>query len=136
MSNLAVAIGISFEATNCITCGKYFALSLHEYNKFRKSHISFYCPYCKTGQYFSGKSEEEKLKEQLAAEKRGKDLAQRQAAQERVKATHHKNVARAQKGAHTRTKNRIKNGVCPCCNRYFANVHKHMQTVHPDHKDK
>ena len=40
------------------------------------------------------------------------------------------------RGVVTRTKNRIKKGVCPCCNRYFKNVHRHMLSKHPDKKIK
>lgn len=36
------------------------------------------------------------------------------------------------KAAHTRTKNRIAKGVCPCCSRTFLDLQRHMQTKHPD----
>lgn len=36
----------------------------------------------------------------------------------------------AAKGQITRLKKRAANGVCPCCNRSFADLHKHMQTKH------
>lgn len=39
---------------------------------------------------------------------------------------------RAQKGQNTRLKNRIAAGVCPCCNRSFQNVARHMAGQHPD----
>ena len=38
----------------------------------------------------------------------------------------------AAKGQVTKIKNRIANGVCPCCNRHFANVERHMKNQHPD----
>jgi DNA repair exonuclease SbcCD ATPase subunit len=38
----------------------------------------------------------------------------------------------AQKGVTTRIKNRASNGVCPCCNRTFQNLARHMHTKHPD----
>lgn len=34
----------------------------------------------------------------------------------------------------TRIKNRVKNGVCPCCNRTFENLARHMQAKHSDFK--
>ena len=40
--------------------------------------------------------------------------------------------ASAQKGANTRMKNRIAAGVCPCCNRTFQNLARHMGNKHPD----
>lgn len=39
------------------------------------------------------------------------------------------------KGAHQRTKNRVAKGVCPCCNRSFTNLAKHMAGQHPDFGD-
>lgn len=36
----------------------------------------------------------------------------------------------AQKGVTTRMKNRVANGVCPCCNRTFNNLQRHMATKH------
>jgi hypothetical protein len=35
------------------------------------------------------------------------------------------------KGVKTRMANRIKHGVCPCCNRTFLNLQRHMTTQHP-----
>lgn len=29
-------------------------------------------------------------------------------------------------------KNRVANGVCPCCNRHFENLERHMKGQHPD----
>ncbi|HEX9950777.1 MAG TPA: hypothetical protein VGB53_03340 [Rubricoccaceae bacterium] len=43
-----------------------------------------------------------------------------------VEAERQKRRAAAQKGAHTRTKKRIAAGVCPCCNRTFQDLARHM----------
>ena len=40
--------------------------------------------------------------------------------------------ARSYKGHVTRIKNRVRNGVCPFCNRSFGDVRAHMATVHPE----
>ena len=40
--------------------------------------------------------------------------------------------AAAYKGKVTRIKNRIHNGVCPCCNRHFENLQRHMKNKHPE----
>lgn len=39
--------------------------------------------------------------------------------------------ASAYKAAATRIKNRVKSGVCPCCNRTFQNLARHMASQHP-----
>src|SRR5215213_2489222 len=42
------------------------------------------------------------------------------------------NRRRAAVGQVTKLRNRIGRGVCPCCNRSFENLHRHMETKHPD----
>lgn len=37
------------------------------------------------------------------------------------------------RGALLRDRQRLANGVCPCCNRSFENVRRHMTTKHPDY---
>ena len=38
----------------------------------------------------------------------------------------------AHKGQITKLRKRAAAGVCPCCNRSFANLARHMKTKHPD----
>jgi hypothetical protein len=38
----------------------------------------------------------------------------------------------ATKGQVTRLKNRAAGGACPCCNRTFVQLERHMQTKHPE----
>jgi hypothetical protein len=38
----------------------------------------------------------------------------------------------ATKGQLTKTRKRIGKGVCPCCNRHFSNVQRHMERQHPE----
>lgn len=42
-----------------------------------------------------------------------------------------KRRAAAARGQVTKIKNRVGRGVCPCCNRSFGNLHRHMATQHP-----
>jgi hypothetical protein len=37
----------------------------------------------------------------------------------------------AEKGQRTKMQNRIARGVCPCCNRSFEKLQRHMTTEHP-----
>lgn len=39
----------------------------------------------------------------------------------------------AQKGATTRATTRAAAGVCPCCNRSFSQLRRHMASKHPDY---
>jgi hypothetical protein len=36
------------------------------------------------------------------------------------------------KGQLTKARNRAKAGLCPCCNRHFTNVERHVKSKHPD----
>lgn len=89
----------------------------------KNDHETWWCPACGATRYFPAKSDNEKLQEQLAAARRlhSKAESERRIAQRQVS---------AQKAAKTRLLNRVKKGVCPCCNRYFDNLHRHMTTKH------
>jgi hypothetical protein len=97
----------------------------------RDDHKNFYCPQghdlC-----FGGRSKAERLAEQLEREKRlrGWSEASLTAVRDQLGATERSLVGH--KAAKTRIKNRIAAGVCPCCNRSFQNVEKHMSGQHPD----
>lgn len=41
----------------------------------------------------------------------------------------------ATKGQMTKLKKRVGKGVCPCCNRHFTNVERHMATRHPEYHE-
>lgn len=47
-------------------------------------------------------------------------------------ATAEKRRASALKGQLTKTRKRVQAGVCPCCNRTFQNLARHMNSKHPD----
>jgi len=83
--------------------------------------------YCPLGHSHmpAGESKAERLERQLQAQR---DRAARFAAQrDQAEAS-----ARAYKGAATRARNRAKVGVCPCCNRTFSQLARHMASQHPD----
>lgn len=53
-----------FETTECCACGVVFAMPKELMEHFRKTRNSFTCP-SGHGQYFSGKTETEKLREKI-----------------------------------------------------------------------
>lgn len=86
--------------------------------------MSIYCPLGHT--YVpSGEPEVLKVQRALAAEISKHDQTKAALKAER-------NKLNSEKAAKSRLKNRVKNGVCPCCKRSFANLHRHMQGQHPD----
>lgn len=89
-----------------------------------QKQIGIYCPLGHSW-IFSGKSEVEKVKERLEREQ--SRTAALTAEKDQLEASR-----RALKGQVTKIKKRIGKGVCPCCNRHFVNVERHMATQHPE----
>lgn len=122
---------LAFETIECCQCGVLFAVPREWRRKRLADRERFWCPNGHS-QSFCGKTEEQKLKEEL--EKVERRLAQEQSAsaQARSDAEHQRRRYIGMKGAHTKLKNRVAAGVCPCCNRSFGDLRKHMQDKHPD----
>lgn len=99
------------------------------------SKIFFYCPYGHSQHY--PKSPRESAEDALRRER--DRLAQRVAqkddeiAYQRDRAEATERRLSAAKGQVTKIKNRVGHGVCPCCTRSFGNLHRHMQSQHPDY---
>lgn len=86
---------------------------------------SIYCPLGHQHQP-AGEGKAKRLQRQLdRSEARARErLAELETERRRHSAT---------KGTVTKLKKRVGKGVCPCCNRHFANVERHMGTKHPDY---
>lgn len=110
----------------CAECHMDFGVTPQFERDRRADHATFYCPN-RHANYYGHESVEERLRRQLAA-------AEGKAAAERARAATAEARRRAAKGQLTKVKNRVANGVCPCCNRHFANVERHMTSQHPDYK--
>jgi hypothetical protein len=115
-----------FEVITCVNCGLKFGMAKDFWSarlKNRGPNNPFYCPNGHK-QWFTGETEVQKLKkenEQLWAvierEREYRGAADRRTA--------------AARGQVTRMKNRVGRGVCPCCNRTFENLSRHMTGKHP-----
>lgn len=123
--SLALQMQYNLIHTSCYKCGTPMFITKDMNDRFIRTHEGFYCINGHRQSYI-GERTEDKLKRQLKAETERREFAERQAEQERHR-------TRGQKAANTRIKNRIKNGACPCCNRTFQNLHRHMQNQHPEY---
>lgn len=87
----------------------------------------FYCP---SGhpQHYTGKSEAQKLKDQLSEKQR---LLEAETGRAHMLQHQRDEVSRT----YDKMRTRVKNGVCPCCDRTFQNLLEHMKTKHPDYAD-
>ena len=124
--NLAFNTELDFYVVSCGDCGGVYAILERVRLQKEREGKSWTCPYCKSGWGYSGCGENARLKRELEQERKRKEWAQQEA-------RNAENRRRAEKGAKTRIKNRIANGVCPCCNRTFQNLAKHMGNKHPDY---
>lgn len=129
-----IAFATTIHAIDCASCALTFGISAEFMERRREDHRSFYCPNGHSLSY-NGKSQTERerdaARELAQRESRRRQLAEEGEAYQRKQAEHARRSAAAYKGWATRVRNRIKNGVCPCCNRSFSNVRRHMATQHP-----
>lgn len=120
----------TLQRVECGSCYIPFAIPENLYDARLADGKSFYCPNGHAIGWTDNENkrlrrEKERLERLVAAKETSRRAALDQAAAaERRRA--------AAKGQLTKVKNRIGNGVCPCCKRHFANVERHMTTQHPD----
>ncbi len=129
----AFQLSTKFQTIECCRCGVTFAVSAELRSRLINSHESFYCPLGHSQRY-TGKSEAEKLRDQLASAKETSEYWQQRTSTAQAEAKMASYRERAQKAAKTRLKNRIAAGVCPCCTRSFQNLARHMENQHPGFK--
>lgn len=114
----------------CGGCGVLFWMTAEYQGDRRRDHKTFYCPNgCPRA--FNGPSEEEKLRKALETQKQQNAMWQDDAQRARERAEAAERRASAARGQVTKLKNRAAAGVCPCCNRTFANLARHMAGKHP-----
>jgi transposase-like protein len=108
----------------CSNCGCLFGLPERWVAQLRREGGKFFCPNGHSLSY-PKYTEVERLKKQLDAERRRSEYLSNLADAERRGHS-------ATKGKLTKLKNRVGAGVCPCCNRTFQDLQRHMLGQHPD----
>lgn len=109
----------------CCDCGVLFAMPSDMQRRRREDHKYFYCPAGHAQHYLAGFSEAEKLRRDLDRERQVREAAEARAGKAE------QNLAQVAR-AHRKMRQRVMNGVCPCCNRSFGNLREHMKTEHAD----
>lgn len=117
---------------SCIQCKERFALSDESEATLRRSSQSFCCPWGHSQHFKKGPSDTELLRKERDTLKQQMARKDDEIRAERAWREAAQNQARAYKGVATRVKNRVAAGVCPCCNRTFANLARHMAGQHPN----
>ncbi len=123
-----VSFVVNFVIQECCNCGMQFAVTEEFEQRKRRDHTSFYCP-AGHGQHFKAMSDIEKVRrEKIEAENR---------LQVQLNESRHAQLV-AEKALAEETKKRrkiekrIASGVCPCCNRQFDDLHRHMKSKHKE----
>lgn len=90
-----------------------------------RDQTAIYCPLGHT-HIRAGEGEAATLRKQL-------ELARNREATVRAELDQTEASLRAHKGVATKLRKRVAAGVCPCCNRTFQNLSRHMAGQHPDY---
>lgn len=126
----------SFDLMRCKTCGLEYMIPAAFHAALRNSKAWWHCP--NGHQWHYTENEADKLRrerDQLAQRIAQKDdeIAQLDASRDRAwsEVARQERKLSAAKGQITKIKKRVHGGVCPCCNRTFSDLAKHMAGKHP-----
>jgi hypothetical protein len=115
----------------CFQCKENFWVSDETEAVLRRSSQTFYCPFGHKQAFRQGPTEADKLRDERNRLKQNAARLEDEIRRQRERCETAERSAAAYKGVATRTRNRVKNGVCPCCNRTFQNLAAHMANKHP-----
>lgn len=115
---------IGFATVACCRqgCGVVFAFPTDLYERLTNTGETFHCPFGHQQHFTDSASDAAKLRAAQARETALRDQL--------TAAVHDAENTRV---ALLRDRQRFANGVCPCCNRSFENVARHMRGEHPDY---
>ena len=122
----------------CARCGIPFGIPKDFEERRREDHTEFRCPLGHVN-YYPQDTEAKRLKrqlvkarEQLVSQKKRTEWAEMATKKAKEAEQRAKNKTRAVKGHLTRSKKRAAAALCPCCNRSFVQLRRHMKLKHPD----
>ena len=117
---------IYLEMETCCNCGIPFGITSDRMKVLRERGGDFYCTNGHSQRYTE--TDNMRLKKQLRNVNQQLEWSETNLQSE-------KDSHRATRGVVTKIKKRTGNGECPCCNRSFQNLRRHMGTKHPDFKE-
>lgn len=127
-----MTLDTSLQEKHCPVCFIHYAAPKAMWDKRLRDGGHWYCP--NGHQLIFTETEADKAKAEAARLRAERDQLKQNEAwyEDRLKAERKEKAGlkRQLKTVHTR----VGNGVCPCCNRTFANLQRHMAGKHPDFK--
>ena len=124
--------GVAYEWHACIDCGIAFVLPADLVRMQRQQGGWHYCPNGHCQGWREDGSEFEQLRRERDRLKQNAAMMSDMLKEKQERLDEQTRKLNAQKGVNTKLRRRAAAGVCPCCNRQFANLHSHMKTKHPD----
>jgi hypothetical protein len=106
------------------SCGGVYAINEITRQKHRDYGTSWTCPYCKTGWGYR-ESEADRLRKEVTAAKT--EALRQQHLRESVERERTQILLEKK-----RIEKRAKAALCPCCNRSFISLARHIQSKHPE----
>jgi hypothetical protein len=124
---MVLTVETQLTSVHCGMCGGTYAID-SRYHTQKTVHGGYWnCPYCQVRWGFDLDGTE------LARLKRKLEYAEARTERERETRERTERQLTATRGVVTRIKNRVGHGVCPCCNRTFQDLARHMKGKHPDY---
>lgn len=136
MGALYPDVSVNFTSITCYKCGIPFGIPDYQHTRLLNNHEGFFCPNGHE-QFFNGKTEAQKLKEQLEQKEKLLLEKERKIGLQMMKISTAEAERDHEKRRVTRLRRkllRVHNGVCPCCQRTFQNLWRHMVGQHPEFK--
>jgi len=125
-----ILVTVEIETRTCPVCGVHYGVDKALIDRRLREGGHWFCTNGDSLSFIE--PEVEKLRKQLASAQGNLNFYRSYSEQKEAEAKELGKQVRAQKAAKTRLMRRVTNGVCPCCQRHFANVQRHMQSRHPD----
>jgi hypothetical protein len=131
--NFTAAVDMVVE--QCCNCGLAFAMTADFRKRMLDSRVkgrgtTFYCP-AGHPQWYTGETEADKLRRERDRLKQNQAYLEDRRREAEERADHQAARARGYKGHAAKLTKRAKAGVCPCCQRSFENLRRHMEHEHP-----
>lgn len=116
------------ETHHCPVCFIVYSAPKALFEARRKDGKSFFCPNGHSLSY--RENENDRVRQERDRLKQDQAWYEQRLASEREDRAAAERRAAAARGQVTKLKNRASAGLCPCCNRSFVNLQRHMATKH------
>ena len=117
----------TYTIIDCSECNVLFGITGEFEQRRRTDGGTFYCP-VGHAQHYRDSTEKRLAREREAHARTIARFDQVRAERDAIERSRS-----ATRGQLTKVKNRVANGVCPCCSRTFSDLARHMTAKHPDY---